>query len=240
MRASQSCCDKAPRCARTAASVAVVRRSLIRVVSGGSSDRRPTTRSVRRGQRARMSDAPAPSHQRTRGGVQTMPLRRRRQRQSRWRPGFPLIRRSRSGTADRAEAREGAGDCPPVACRILTRGRGVGPLVGETEPDFTIRNSPLRLRRWFPEAPARGLSGILLTRHHALRAANAYTFPPPSALRLRRRDQRGSMHIRSGRSVLSTDAFPRKVDAPLTRFVILCARKVSSESLLWRHAKSRQ
>ena len=126
---------------------------------------------------------PAPSHQRTRADVQTMPLRRRRQRQPRWRPGFPLIRRSRSGTADRAEAREGAGDCPPVACRILTRGRGVGPLVGETEPDFTIRNSPLRLAPMVPGGSSRGLSGILLTRRHALRAANAYTFPPPSAPR---------------------------------------------------------
>ena len=38
-----------PRCARTADSAAVVWRRLIRAVSGGSSDRRPTTRSVRRG-----------------------------------------------------------------------------------------------------------------------------------------------------------------------------------------------
>jgi len=34
-----------------------------------------------------------------------------------------------------------------------------------------------------PGGSSRGLSGILLTRHHALRAANAYTFPPPSAPR---------------------------------------------------------
>jgi len=38
-----------PRCARTAESAAMVRRRLIRPVSGGSSDSRSTTRSVCRG-----------------------------------------------------------------------------------------------------------------------------------------------------------------------------------------------
>src|SRR5271169_1627396 len=42
-------------------------------------------------------------------------------------------------------------------------------------------------------------------------------------IRLRRRDQQGSTHIPSGRSASSTDAFPRKADRFLTRFVVSMA-----------------
>ena len=71
-------------------------------------------------------------------------------------------------------------------------------------------------------------------------AAERTSFELLPVIRLQRRDQQGSTHIPSGRSASSTDAFPRKVDGFLTRFAILCARKLSLESPLWLHVKSRQ